>query len=319
MPRELNAIMAPQRYPNKLKHSGYWGRYEKSGGLVFKKVWNLILEVIDEEGMPFELSRASIAQLKFQDDVRVYAAFPIFMAYFNLNDRTMGGALEFLAGDRLDHANVNRWFQRLNPDYVQKLISALDEKISKIYGSEDHYIGDSTGISTSFYREQKIKINNTLKKITRKLHILVSYFKKNGVISIKKAHVTDGNVHDSPVFRNHLLKNIRLRKGLYMHLDKGYDAQENMKACFKNNIIPNIRERNNNSGGIIRIKARKYYNDKLRKQTRGLVEGIFGGTQTRYNNHTRRQKPHTQTLHILLITLSHNLKTYLRALTDTQI
>ena len=310
--------MAPQRYPNKLKRSGYWGRYEGAGISDFKKVWDLILGLVDVEGVPFELSFASMAQLKFRRDVRVYAAFPIFMVYFDLTDREMGCMLRLLEGEGLDHSNVNRWFGRLSQDYVQRLIGLLDGKISEVYGNEDHYIGDSTGISTPLYKEQKIKTENTFKKITRKLHILVSYFKKHGVISIKKAHVTDGDAHDSPVFRNHLLKNISLHEGLYMHLDKGYDAQENMKACFKQGILPNIRERNNNAGGMIRIKARKHYNDKLRKQTRGLVEGIFGGTQTRYNNHTRRRKPHTQTLQILITTLSHNLKTYLRTTTHHQ-
>ena len=38
--------MAPQRYPNKLKRSGYWARYDGAGVLDFKKVWNLVLALI---------------------------------------------------------------------------------------------------------------------------------------------------------------------------------------------------------------------------------------------------------------------------------
>lgn len=302
------------KYPNKLKRTGYWVRYENSEDKDFIKVWNLILKIVHILGLPFELSQAGISQLKFNPDV--YAAIPIFMTYYDYREREMQYELKTLVGDTLNHSNINHWFQRSNNEYIQDAIYLLDLMICKIYGEEDHYICDSTGIATTIYEKIIYAGEEVLNIICNKLHIVVSYFEKFGVLVIKKAVITQGDANDSPVFRNKLVTNVKFVKGKRMHMDKGYDAEENMKKCFELGLIPNIVERKKNSGGLVRAKARKLYDDELRKMVRGLIEGIFGGLETAFGNKTRRRKPKCIEIFDTILALTHNIKTYFRALAD---
>ena len=46
---------------------------------------------------------------------------------------------------------------------------------------------------------------------------------------------------------------------------------------------------------------------------RGLIEGVFGGTKTKYGNRTRCRLPKSRRVDCLLMVASHNLRTYMRA------
>lgn len=304
------------KYPNKLKRKGYWVRYENSGQHDFKKVWELILEIVSVLGLPFELSKKALSKLKFNEDIAIYVAIPIFMSYYDYTEREMQYELKTLVGNTLNHSNVNRWFQRVTPEYIKKAIKLLDKRIAEIYGEEDHYIGDSTGITSTLYKEILFAGEKVLCLICNKLHILVSYYQKYGVIVIKNLAVTHEDANDSPIFRNGLLRDVKVIEEKRVHLDKAYDAEENMKACFDLKLIPNIVPKDNDAGGIIRFKARKLYDDELRKKIRGLVEGVFGGLETGFGNKTRRRKPICRDIFNSILGLTHNIRTYLRALSD---
>ena len=47
---------------------------------------------------------------------------------------------------------------------------------------------------------------------------------------------------------------------------------------------------------------------------RGLIEGVFGGTETKYGNRTRCRLRKSRRIDCLLMVVSHNLRTYMRAL-----
>jgi hypothetical protein len=49
---------------------------------------------------------------------------------------------------------------------------------------------------------------------------------------------------------------------------------------------------------------------------RGLIEGIFGGLETAFGNKTRRRKLKCIEIYDTMLPLTHNIKTYLRALSD---
>jgi len=48
-------------------------------------------------------------------------------------------------------------------------------------------------------------------------------------------------------------------------------------------------------------------------RNRGIIEGVFGGTETKYSNRTRCRLDHTREVSVLLIFLAQNLKTYNKA------
>ncbi|MFH1053615.1 MAG: hypothetical protein V1740_04340 [Candidatus Woesearchaeota archaeon] len=106
-----------------------------------------------------------------------------------------------------------------------------------------------------------------------------------------------------------------LRKKRRLHADKGYDSEDNIRKCLELGLTPNIVERDNNSSSILRsIYRKEIYDDKARKQNRGLVEGVFGGTTTDTDNKTRYIKDKCRKTHLTLVALRHQIRTYFRAL-----
>ena len=51
---------------------------------------------------------------------------------------------------------------------------------------------------------------------------------------------THGDANDSPVFRNHLLKPSRVKKGKKCHADKGYFAKDNIRKTKNAGLQPNF-------------------------------------------------------------------------------
>ena len=61
-------------------------------------------------------------------------------------------------------------------------------------------------------------------------------------------------------------------------------------------------------------RAIKDYDNEARKRFRGMVEGLFGGTTIENDNKTRFVKDRCRKTHIALMALSHQIRTYFRAL-----
>ncbi len=144
-----------------------------------------------------------------------------------------------------------------------------------------------------------------------KLHALVKYYPDKSLISIVSGKPTKGNVNDSTVLPELMTDGIT--HGC-LFADRGYDAESNYREVFRHGLLPFIKGKVNSIHGHYRNKAKRIWNEGMYKKTRGLVEGVFGGLETRYRNRTCSRLEHTRCLDILLLALSHNLRTYIKAL-----
>ena len=66
------------------------------------------------------------------------------------------------------------------------------------------------------------------------------------------------------------------------HADRGYDSDYNCGILFKMGMIPNIKQRMTavNRGKPNRSRATKFF-DKDEYKQRGMIEGIFGGEESK--------------------------------------
>jgi len=304
--------MTARKYPNKKKRKGYWKIYDRARIKDFRKIWDFALEIVEENSCPFVKKDKRGRKPKFPR--HYYAAFCIVMVYFDMSLREMEGTIPLLTKDTLDHSVIDWWFEKLDDEWILMAVRKLGDKIESMF-KKGEYIADSTEYTTTRYKEIVNAGETILEQLTMKLHILVCYFITAGIVCIKNAYPTHGDASDNPILRNRLLEHITLRRNRRLHADKGYDSEDNMRKCLELGLIPNIVEREKGSTSIFRTLYRKnIYDDKARKQHRGLVEGVFGGTTTDTDNKTRFVKDRCRKTHLALVALRHQIRTYFRAL-----
>ena len=303
--------MTALKYPNKLKRKGYWKNYDRAGIKDFRKIWNFLLEIVRKLGNPFPKKDNRGRKPKLERDF--YAAICILLAYFDLSLRDMEGEVPLLTNEKLDHSTIEWWFEKLDEEYVKKAVKLIHRRIKKLFKKAE-YIADSTKITTTRYSKVFHKGQETIELICLKLHVMIMYFATAGILSIESLHVTQGDVHDSPVFREELVAQARFQRGKRIHADKAYFAKENIEHCEKEGIKTNFVPKDNIKHGSILKRAIKEYDNEARKLFRGMIEGVFGGTTTDNGNKTRFVKDRCRKTHIALMALSHEIRTYFRAL-----
>ncbi|MFQ5891608.1 MAG: transposase [Candidatus Methanofastidiosia archaeon] len=109
-------------------------------------------------------------------------------------------------------------------------------------------------------------------------------YPQNGLISVLHAKVTHGDAHDFSILREFLA--IGICKNETLFVDKGYDAEETFREAYKLELTPMIKQRDSCTHSLIRLKARSFDEEQYKKY-RGKIEGVFGGTETKYENKTR--------------------------------
>ncbi|MBU7037415.1 MAG: hypothetical protein HXS52_05760 [Theionarchaea archaeon] len=75
-----------------------------------------------------------------------------------------------------------------------------------------------------------------------------------------------------------------------------------------------IKQRESCGASLIRQKARKDFCETLYKQFRGMIEGVFDGTETGHSNRTQRCLRHTRKTHVMLLAVVQNLKVYTKVI-----
>lgn len=297
--------------PNKRKRKDYYKVYFKSKHKDLVKLWNFLDALITELGNPFK-NKPTGRPPKFKD-LRIYAKICILIGYFDFTLDEVAGILPLLAGETLDRSNIDRWFQRMDISYIERASEFLNEKLEGMFGYGE-YIADTTKYATTEYNKVLHKGQTTFELILIGLHIIVNYFFKEGFISIVKFHVSDGWSHESPIFREKLLPKAKLKLHRRMHGDKGFASEDNFELLFEKELIPNICQKENAKGGFWTKKAKKIYNNNIRKQIRGLIETVFGGMETETNNRIRFNLDKTRKLYVGIRALTHQIRTYFRAL-----
>ncbi|MEM3519912.1 MAG: transposase [Candidatus Hadarchaeales archaeon] len=306
----------------------YWKSYHASIANGKQQVFRHCQKVVNLLGRPWQVSKRGSPPKHMPEE---YAAVAIYRKYFNMVFRAAEADTPFILGKRLDHSNIWWGLQRISARYLKRAIELLFRLISGIF-PPDIFIADSTGISTDRYtryrgprlrptdkpppNEPKRRKNGqsgerVLK--TLKLHALVGYHIKFGLLMARSALITKSEVNDSPQLKE-LLKGVR-GNGESLLLDRGYDSVRNYELGRRCGFNPVIKLRDVGPRGLVRREMAKTFtkNRKLYRR-RGLIEGVFGGLETKYGNRTRCRRPKSQRIDCLLMVVSHNLRTYMRAL-----
>lgn len=244
--------------------------------------------------------------------MRIYTKFCILLSYFDFKIDELAGLLPFLAGDNLNRSNIDRWFQRFPEEFAHRANSLLHQKLESMLDYGD-YITDATKIATTEYEQVEHKAGVTWKLIVMGLHILIQYFFVPGLLSIVCFEVTDGKKHEAPIFREKVLPKAKLQKNRRVFADKGFPSEKTFEELFKRELKPMICHKETTKKGFWTKKAQKLYNNNLRKQIRGLVEAVFGGMETETGNKTRFRLPKTRRNYIALRALTHEVRTFFRA------
>ena len=288
--------------------AGYWKTYHDSNLEVYKT----IVEVLENLESPWKIKKRGRPH-KFHP--RKHFSLCIFMRFFDLSLRQMEGVVKLLTNKSLDHSTFGKNMKKINEDTLQILVKKLhmmiDQKIKN-----GVIITDSTGISTDRYEECKIVMDDTKKIQEKKWHIIGKYYHNKGLISIISTKSTPGRRHDSPVFREIYDKS--LCKNNFVFADRGYDSSDNLRMIEKSGSIPVIKIRYKYGWRYkgIRKKYKKLYLEhtaRIYKQIRGIIEAVFGGTQTRYGNKTRCRLEKIRNVSIMMLAVSHNIRTLMKS------
>ena len=299
------------KYPNKRKRKDYWKVYERARIKDFRKLWNFAKQIVEEQGNPYKKkdNRGRKPNLSYIEN----AAICILLVCFDLSLRDAEGKILLLTNKTLDHSNIDRWFEKLDEEYVYKAARKLGAKIESMF-NDGCYIADSTEYTTTRYYELIDTGERAIELLTLKLHILICYIGSAGLLVLRNCFASHGDAHDSPIFRDYLLENVILQSGRMLHADCAYFAIENIRKCKQLGLKPNFVPKENIEHSLTLKIAIKEYDNEARKQNRGLVEGFFGGTTTETDNKIRFVKDRCRKTYLGLVALKHQIRTYFRAI-----
>lgn len=290
------------------KRKGYWKNYEKAPIKDYREVWKVAKETVQEEEIPLkQKERGRKPQLELWE----YVCIAVLYVYFDDPFRETERLYSVLSGKTLDHSNIIRWFGKLNPQYIDQLVFRIHMKTIE-QNSQGDYMADSSGVTCDRYQTTLYRGEKTSELIHWKLHIFAQYLFVLGFVSILSVWGTHGDCNDSPVFRNHLLKPKRVKRGRRCHADKGYFGKENIKKTRFAGLIPNFVPKEIDYTDATLKRAIRTYDNEARKKNRGLVETPFGGLETEMDMKIRCRKPHHRNIATCLLGLKHNIKTLLR-------
>lgn len=291
------------------KRPGYWKVYHLSKKYNGKDKFKLLLGVCKKIGQPWKKSKKG-AKPKFEP--YEHAAIFIYMVLCVYSYRDMEDHILEVMDKTIDHSTIGKAAKRIPVEYmhtVLKLFFKMTDNLCRVKGV---YIGDSTGISTDRYKTVKIVLGKRSKKQHIKWHIIVKYYPAKGIISIVSCCMAGEYSHDSPNFRKNFDPKL-CKNGLFFG-DGGFDAEENLRLCEKHNVTAIIRIRDPKSAkGIRRRYAWLFKNNQgLYRLIRGIIEGVFGGSETRYGNRIRYRLDHTRDIALIALGIKHNIDSYLR-------
>jgi hypothetical protein len=283
------------------KRPGYWKLYHQSQEHDMLEVFKAICWLVDRFGPPWKVSPLGRPPKILPQE---YTSLCVFKKWYNLSYRHVEAMAPLLIGKRVDHSSIGWAMQRISPEYLDELVYDLYLYMDSILKG-GLYITDSTGFTCDRYEKRDIKMKETKGNQTVKLHVAVKYYPRYGVTAIVTGTVSHGTAHDSPFFP-YLIR--RLYGPALIFCDRGYDSEDNRRRAYNRRLIPLIKERKNCGNSLIRIKARKDFNETLYKNFRGMVEGVFGGMETGYNNRTRCRLHKTRQTDVMLLAVLQNLK-----------
>jgi len=311
-----------------MRSQGYWKSYHASKANEKGQVFKLCKRVVKKLGPPWQVAKRGRPP---EHQPEEYAATAIYRKHFHMALRVAEGDTPFVLGKRLDHSDIWWALQRISVRYVESSIQLLFELIVEL-SPPDFFIPDATGVQTDRYvkrrrpelrpkdkpppnrrKGREKRPSEEQEHVTLKLHLLVGCCREPGLIPILRARVTRGHAHDSPQLKRLIGK--FEGEGEPFPADRGYDSTNNYILVKDHGFIPVIKLRKGEPRGFVRREmAKSFESHKEIYRYRGLIEGVFGGTEIKYGNRTRCRRTKSRKIDCLLMVVSHNLRTYMRAL-----
>ena len=311
--QEVKSIVKKKlKSKSKKKRKGYWKNYHLSMGND-KQDFDLLLEVCREQGNPWNNGKRGP---KPKMEPWEYASIQCFRRLKGNTYRGTEKISELLTGKFIDHSWVGKTFKKISPLYFKVVINAFYGRIKEIFSKQPSaYISDGTYIGTDRYNYNEDETDRKIVLVT--WHIIVEYWYRVGLICIRwcdSPNPLTEPTRESPVYKKMMKEGNITGQGQLFPKDKGYDDKKIRELDKKHGFVPIIPFREHE-----KLKQEKKNELTLTEKiqyrfTRGIVEGIFGGTTTEHDNKTRMRLPITRQNDTILLGLKQNLQTFKRAI-----
>jgi len=308
-----NIVQDKPKKKHKPMRKGYWRAYDRAVKQSLKAVYEFCLQVCRELGPPWKQSETGKPAITTPEE---HAALHIVRRLTGKASRFMERLFPCIANKNIDHSWHCRTLQRIPSEYIDKAIALVDSKTAELVKRlKTAFIADSTGISTDRKHTVIIKGKPARKTIIDKQHIIARYIPARSLVSIVRSKPTHENRNDSPVLREQLDFQ---GNGEDLFADAGYDGKANRQHAKQHNLNPIIKYRQQETSRQEKPKQLTVPETKKYKRHRGLIETVFGGAETEYGNKTCFRIVSQRYKDNKLLSLVHNIKSYLKLLVEVK-
>lgn len=308
-----NIVQDKPKKKRKPMRKGYWKAYDKAVKQSLKAVYEFCLQVCKELGPPWKQSETGRHPKITPEE---HTALHMLRRLTGKASRFMERLFPCIANKDIDHSWICKTLKRIPTEYIDKAIALVDNKTATLVKRlKTVFISDSTGISTDRKHTVIIKDKPTRKTIVDKQHIIARYIPARSTVSITKSKPTHKNRNDSPVLREQL---DFYGNGEDFFADAGYDGKANRQHAKQHGFNPIIKYRQQETSRQQKPKQLTPQESKKYKRHRGLIETVFGGAENEYGNKTCFRLVSQRYKDNKLLSLVHNIKTYLRLLAEVK-
>src|SRR3989338_4785816 len=275
-----------------------------------KCLFQLVLSFAEKLGNPYpEKKKGRKPKLK-------PLGYDAYLAYMILIKGMPYRGMEFESDlyfyKHIDHSTFVVNFDKMPAKYFLDLVEEVGGRLDMLLEYSDQYVVDSTAVSTPLTFITEIKGKQVREKIEYRSHAIVSLHESEQSVVVRKALATSKRIADCEGAKR-MLENGNI-SGITLHGDKGYDYERVYKVCDEHGIRPNIRPQDYPSNSGYSVQGLTDYDDGARKQKRGRVEVVFGGTTNAGLMTTRPMKEAKILSFSAIILLRQNILTLARVL-----
>jgi len=287
----------------------YWKRYDKKYKVWgIKKIYYFIQSKAKKLGKPFG-KKGKVGRPPALNPYEYTAAYIIF-TFLDSSLRDDEFLSDMMFEKHIDHSTFGKAFHRIPYHYLRKLLIVIRNEINNFFkDSIPVLIGDSTGVKTDrIYVKTIIKCKIKKRRVYDKLNIIAEFYSEKRAIVIANA---DALFTSDSYAATRMLDEIEVESSLFL-ADAGFDNEALFEKCFKKEIMPIIKQRQyNRKPRKWREKAMEIFDEEIYKNLRGVIEGIFGGLETRRLLFTRYKKKLMRMKHVIAMAIVHNINTYM--------
>ena len=291
----------------KLRQS-YWQQYD----LLYKKsskkqLFKRLLEQVKLLGDPIVKTDPRGRKPKFSP--LEYVSFVCFEKIFGHKYREMELDSDLFLCDKADHSTFQRWYERIPQEYLERLTVSFVNREFSIW------IADSTAMSSKINVERLRAGTRNKTKLTDKYHIIIGYDPPTSTTMILGVVASDNKLSDSQGAIK-ILQEKNNEYGWFLG-DSAYNTYELHELIEKIGLYAQMKPDKKGIKRKLSAKAKqtKFFCKPLYKQTRGVVETVFGGSTNAGLILSYAKKKHTRRLDTLILAIRHNFFAAMRSTT----